>query len=53
LPKGPFIYYVSIFSYQPQQFYEFFEHFVSFLCTKNFKLQNEISSKCNMEKEII
>ena len=38
---GPFIYYVSTFFYQPQHFHEFFEHFSSSLCAKNFKLQHE------------
>ena len=36
--KGPFIYYVSTFFYQPQRFHEFFEQCFSSLSTKNFKL---------------
>ena len=40
-PKGPFIYYVSTFCYQPQHFHEFFVHFSPSLCTKNLKLQHE------------
>ena len=35
---------------QPQHFHESLEQFISSLHTKNFKISDEISSKCNMEK---
>ena len=47
--KGPFIYYVSTFLYQPQHFHKFFENFLLYqLKISNYSMK--ILSKCNVEK---
>ena len=52
LTKGPFIYYVSTFD-QPQCFHKFFGAIYSIYVLRIPKYSIKISSKCNVEKEIL